>query len=242
MVNIIEVTDEELLNRINDHNTIGGALRISVFEIKENYLEQLPNEYTAHLITARQTLEKENYKYNVHFNKVAEKGQRKAIPFAKTDYDQLDTSGKKMKLEHFLGPHFDLQNHKPLIRGQLSNETLNAYFYYDQEEKLSNKIEFNKIIEDFWHLYPDELGYFIHALIEPPYGISLGKEIRKRGEYVLDFLDYFFSNLHEMVIYAWDTNCSCIFDPGNEWWGSYFWTVYNPAKKWYIGIIASETD
>jgi len=37
MVNIIEVKDEELLNRINDHDKIGGALRISVFEIKENY-------------------------------------------------------------------------------------------------------------------------------------------------------------------------------------------------------------
>ena len=147
-----------------------------------------------------------------------------------------------MELEHFLGPHFDLQNHKPLIRGQLSNETLNEYFYYDQEEKLSNKIDINKMAADFRDLYPDNLGWFIYALIEPPHDLRLGKEIRKRGEYVLDFLDYFFSNLHEMVIYAWDTNCSVIFDDGHEYWGSYFWTIYNPTKQWYIGIIASETD
>ncbi|MBD2770253.1 hypothetical protein IC235_20395 [Hymenobacter sp. BT664] len=242
MVNIIKVDSEELSNKIDEHHKIGGALRVSVFEIKENYLGQVPDEYTAHLVTARQTLEKENYEWNFHCNKIAGKSQHDSLPFAMTNYNKLDTSGQKITLQHFLGPHYDLQNNKPTIRGQLGNETFNSYFYYDQIESLENKVDINKIIQDFCNLYPDEAGYFIYALMEPPHDLSLGKEIRKRGEYVLGFLDYFFDDLNEITIYSWDTNCSIIFDPGNEWWGSYFWTVYNPTKKWHIGIIASTTD
>jgi hypothetical protein len=78
--------------------------------------------------------------------------------------------------------------------------------------------------------------------MEPPYNLNLGKEIFRRGEYLLEFLEYFFCNISELTIYAWDTNCSVVFNSGKEWWGSYFWTIYNPTKKWYIGIIASETD
>ena len=45
MVNIQEIKDSDLTDNIESHEKIGGALRISVFEIKENYLGQLPDEY-----------------------------------------------------------------------------------------------------------------------------------------------------------------------------------------------------
>jgi hypothetical protein len=242
MVNIKEIVNSELKDRIDDHQKKGGALRISVFQIEENYLGQFPDEYFAHLVTARQTLEKQNYEWNNHFNKISPKNQRQEIPIAQIDYNKLDTSGQKIDLQHFLGPHFDIKSKKPFVRGQLGNETLNSYFYYDQIEIDSNKIDINKIDEDHRQLYPENKGYFIHTLMEPPYNLKLDKEILKRGEYLLDFLKYFFDDLNQITIYAWDTNCSAIFESGNEWWGSYFWTVYNPTKKWYIGIIASETD
>ncbi|WP_343784001.1 hypothetical protein [Wandonia haliotis] len=40
----------------------------------------------------------------------------------------------------------------------------------------------------------------------------------------------------------WSTNCSPFFNAGKEWWGTFFWTIYNPEKNWYIGICGSETD
>jgi len=242
MVNIQEVDNSILIDKIEAHETIGGALRISVFEIKENYLGQLPDEYLAHLTTARQTLEKQNFSWNFHFNKVALKNQRKDIAYALTDFDKLDPSGQKIDLFHFLGPHFDLKNRKPLVRGQLGNDTLNSYFYYDQEEIPANKVDINLLDDTYRKIYPESKGYFVNTLMEPPYNLSLNKEIILRGKYLIDFFEYFFSDINELTIYSWDTNCSVVFNAGKEWWGSYFWTIYNPKKKWYIGIIASETD
>lgn len=242
MVNIKEIVDDELRYRIIDHENKGGALRIAVFDISENYLGQFPDEYLAHLITARQTLEKQNYEWNFHLNKVAPGNQRKDFAIAQTDYDKLDSSGQKIDLPHFLGPHFDIGSGKPLVRGQLGNETLNSYFYYDQMETPSNKIDINKLVENYRTLFPENKGGFVHALMEPPYNMNLVKEILKRGEYLLDFLKYFFNDLNRITVYSWNTDCSIVFDAGKEWWGSYFWTIYNPTKEWYIGVIASETD
>lgn len=242
MVNVIEITDKDVLDKIESHQKIGCALRISVFSIKENYLGELPDEYTAHLVIARETLEKENYLLNFHINKIALKNQRQDFEYARTDFDKLDSSGKKLELKQFLGPHFDIEQGKPLVRGQLSNETLNEYFYYDQPEALSNKIDINKLNRDYRKLYPDEPGWFIHALSEPPYRLNLGNDIHVHGQFILDFLDYFFGDLAAITVYSWSNDCSVVFDAGKEWWGSYFWTVYNPEKQWYIGIIASETD
>lgn len=242
MVNIREIEDSGLRAYIEAHEKIGGALRISVFEITENYRGQLPDEYEAHMVTARQTLEKENFEWNFHFNKVSARNQRKTIAYAQTDFDTLDSSGQKISLDHFLGPHFDLAHRKPLIRGQSGNDTINSYFYYDREATPANAVDLHLMEQQYTTLYPEDKGRFIHALLEPPYNLSLGNAIGARGKYALEFLEYFFSDLHELTIYAWDTNCSVVFDAGHEWWGSYFWTIYNPTKKWYIGIIASETD
>jgi hypothetical protein len=106
MVNIQEIKDSILTDRIEAHEKLGGALRISVFEINENYLGKLPDEYLAHLITARQTLEKQNFNWNFHFNKVSPRNQRKDIAYALTDFDKLDPSGQKIDLYHFFKSSF----------------------------------------------------------------------------------------------------------------------------------------
>lgn len=243
MVNIIEIENKEIEERIIDYHKKGGALHLSVFEIKENYRGELPaDEYLGHLVTARQTIEKANYQANLHFNKLANKNEREELPILKTDFELLDSSGKEIDLEHFLGPLFDIDKEKPLIRGQLTNETLNSYFYYDTPEESANKVDLNKRILDYRKKYKHNRGSFMYAFMEPPYNIQLGNEIRIRGEYVLDFMNFFFSDLSKLKIFAWSTDCSGIFEVGKEWWGSYFWTVYNPEKGWYIGMLASETD
>jgi hypothetical protein len=242
MVNIREINDQETVGNINDHRLKGGALRIAVFSISENYLGELPDAYKAHLITARQTLEKENHALHLHLNAIAEPGQRSGLGFHETDYDKLDNSGIQIDLKHFLGPHFDLEKHKPLMRGQLGNATLNSYFYYDQQEIPENSVNLQRQINAYQRAYPENKGNFVSVCMEPPYNLSLAKAIKKRGEYLLDFMDYFFGELSEIEVYAWDTTCAPLFEVGREWWGSYFWTVYNPSKQWYVGIIAAETD
>lgn len=243
MVNIQEIESEEIKKRIADFDNKGGVLRMSVFKIGKNYVGELPaDEYAAHLIVARQTVEKFNYEANLHWNKVAARNSRNNYPFLKTDFDLLDNSGVKINLEHFLGPYFDLEEQKPLMRGKLRNDTLNAYFPFDSEETLANKVDINSRREIYRKKYPENKGSFIYAFMEPPYSIRLGKDIKQRGEYLLDFMNFFFDDLNTIEVYAWNTDCSKIFDAGKEWWGSYFWTVYNPVKNRYIGILASETD
>jgi hypothetical protein len=242
MVNIKELNDKAILDRISEHRDKGGVLDISVFEINENYLGELPDEYTAHLATARQTLEKANYEANVHWNKVAQPNNRKAFPFAYTDFEKLDPSGQKIDLHHFLGPYFDVGNSKPIVRGQLSNITFNSYFYFDDAETVENNVDINKHVDKYNKTYPTNKGGVIYALMEPPYGMKFGKEILERGQYILDFMDFFFGDLNTINIYAWDIDCSIIFEEGKEWWGSYFWTIHNSQKDWYVGILASSTD
>lgn len=240
MVNIKEIKNPSLSTKLAYHEKIGGALRIGVFEINENYEGRLPTEYDAHMVTARQTLEIQNFNANFHWNKVDAKGLRKTYLPCQTDYAKLDPSGQKIDLAHFLGPHYNITTHKPLVRGGVLD--VNAYFYYDQEETLENKIDIYKLEDEYRNKYPENKGYFIYALMEPPYSLQLEREIFKRGEYLLAFIDYFFDDLNQLTIYAWDTDCNPIFNSGKEWWGCYFWTIYNPTKKWYIGIVASETD
>lgn len=228
MVNIKEITNKEIVDRILDYESNGGVVQISVFEILENYLGEMPTEYDVHLFAARQTLEKAIM--NQHFT----------FTYAQTDFTKLDSSGIRIDAEQFIGPYFDLGKNKPYIRGQLGNSTVNSYFYYDIEEKPENRAK--DLYKQFLKKYPNSGGGLIYTIMEPPYSLTLGKDIRKRGEYLLNFLEFFFSDLSKIVVYAWDIDCSPIFDAGKEWWGSYFWTVYNPTKQWYIGIIASATD
>ena len=52
MVNILEIKNSNLTEKIEAHEKIGGALRISVFEIKENALYQFcPNGYSQSKLT-----------------------------------------------------------------------------------------------------------------------------------------------------------------------------------------------
>jgi hypothetical protein len=122
MVNIKAINDREITDRLTDYHTKGGAVRMSVFEISENYLGEMPDEYTAHLITARQTLEKENYECNLHINKVLPPNKRLNSTIAQTDFTKLDPSGQRIDVRDFLGPHIN----QPSKKG-FSYETLEGH-------------------------------------------------------------------------------------------------------------------
>ena len=51
-----------------------------------------------------------------------------------------------------------------------------------------------------------------------------------------------FGDLEKLTIYRWGTNCSDYFEAGEEWWGTFFWTIYSPQYDWYVGILGSTTD
>ena len=243
LINIQEIQNEELLIRTEDFAEKGGALHFHFFQIVENYKGIKPQDpYSCHLVVARQSLERIHFEYNYHWNRSTSRGNRNAFPIFQTDFEELDSSGIAISLEEFLGPFYDLELAKPLVRGIAGKDTLNSYFYYDSEEEAANIVDLTTSLQAFRSKYPNQNGSFIYAFMEPPYSLQTGKNIWERGQYLIDFMDFVFSDMREIYIMKWSTDCSPFFDAGKEWWGSYFWTVYNPKQDWYVGICGSETD
>ncbi|MDH6307109.1 hypothetical protein M2451_002343 [Dysgonomonas sp. PFB1-18] len=250
MINIIEKKIDLIENFIDEYYSNGGCVEFAFYEIKENYLgEKSDDEYLNHLMTATQILELINYETNFHFNKARYsynciKGliSLDDLPNSTTDYSDLVANGRKISLEEFLGPYFDVEKNMPYIKGRKDNSTLNSYFRYTDDECSGNALPMNELVKKHMEKFPSCDNGFIYALIQPPYSMSFGETLKDRGEYVLNFFDLLFDNLDKIVVYKWSTDCNPYFNAGKEWWGAYFWTVYNPVKDIYIGIVASTTD
>jgi hypothetical protein len=217
---------------------LGGCLEFAVFEMISD-----ENAYERHFATAKNTLLEISKANEAHFQKIAKEYniQRTAYFTMSIDVEMLETSGEKIMLKDFLGPHYDTILEKPIILGQTN--FLNDYFYYDTEVKASNGIDFIKICKEF--VINETCGTsiaFAGAFLDPPHVLHIGKNILEHGQYFNQFCELLFSDLKKIEIYKWSVNCSNLFDDGKEWWGAHFWTVYNPIKNIYIGIVASTTD
>jgi len=242
-INIKRYRDPELTSLLQDFENKGGCLKFRVFKIAENYDGWLPHDdYRKHMVVARQALEFENFINNQQANSYADVGQRHASEDLKTDYKILDRSGQECTLEEFMGPFYDLVREKPIIRGRLGNDTANFYFYFDAEECVGNKLDIQLDVDKYYAKYPDSSGGFVSAFLEPPYNMQLGDSIKDRGDYLLKYTKYLFDDLTQLSIFKWSCDCSTFFDAGKEWHGTFFWTVYNPTKDWYVGICGSATD
>lgn len=218
-------TNKQLTDKIEEFYNLGGCIEFKVFDV-----EKEDHPYSTHFEIAKRTiLEIENdLKSQQHLNK-------------ENNINALEKSGVQISIKQFLGPQFDLLSYKPLIKG-VSN-FYNDYFYYDTPEQKNNIINFKAIAKEFDFQENDGTSLaFCGAFLEPPYSIEIGGNIFERGKYFLDFCDLMFSNLSKIEIYKWSIDCSSYFDAGKEWWGSHFWTIYNPVKKIYIGAVASATD
>ena len=243
LINIEEIRNDSVLSRTLDFEKKGGGLLFRVFKISENYEGAKPeSKYECHLATARQLMERVNFDMNYHWNRCATKGNRANYPVYQTDFKILDHSGIEIELEEFFGPFYDLNLNKPFVRGIIGNDTINSYFYFDEIEEVTNIVHMQQKINEYESKYPDGYGNFIYAFMEPPHSISTGKSIKDKGQYLLDFMEFFFSDYRNIEIMKWSSECSPYFNAGKEWWGTYFWTVFDPKNNWYIGICGSETD
>ena len=82
---------------------------------------------------------------------------------------------------------------------------------------------------------------FLYAFCDPPYGITLTPPEAQRvfdaicARLFRDFRD-------DLEILRWSNDWSTYFDAGHEWWGAFWWTVYDHTRKTVIVIAASSTD
>jgi hypothetical protein len=122
--------------------------------------------------------------------------------------------GREIGVAEFLGPCFDS-----------ATQAIRAPVGYEPPEC------------DF--AQPDA-GY-AYAFGAPPYGLLIAAE--ERPALFADMNALAFGGIGDgLQVYRWSDEVSNYFSAGREWWGCYFWTVYNAEKQLLAGIAGSTTD
>jgi hypothetical protein len=239
MTIISPISDDTINEMIEEFHRIGG-IEFKVFTISTDI-----SGIDVHNLTAKTALLSIKEEEEQYFQRVAKENQTNRSQFftMTANLEELEQSGQQITVREFLGPHFDLTVYKPIIRGQTNNQFLNSYFYSDEKESIENRLEFNEICSKFKRNEFDGTSIgFAGAFLEPPHSLRIGNTIFDKGTYFNQFCELLFSDLNKLEIYKWSVDCSNYFDAGKEWWGSHFWTIYNPTKNIYIGALASTTD
>ena len=81
-----------------------------------------------------------------------------------------------------------------------------------------------------------EGGEYAYAFLEPPYA---NKFVLKDWMHLNALL---FSSPDNLEVYRWTDNWSNYFEDGKEWWGTFFWTVFDRGHGCFVVIAASSTD
>ena len=221
----IDTDIEQLLTTFEDN---GGRVKFYLYTI-----DSKENVYHKHLEVAKQTLIEVAKEINLYLDKIAAKDKLNREKLFTMDYDftLLKSSGKEIDLETFMGWQYDAGAHSVLIQGLHS--LFNEYFYYNTPEDSKHIVK----RED-----ENTIKGLAYAFLNPPYGFHINKNLYDTGAFFLNCCDTLFTDLSQIEVYEWSTDCSNYFDIGKDWWGTFFYTVYNPLRDCYIGIVASESD
>jgi len=215
----------------------GGVIDFRIFQLDT---EQEDTSYQKHLAVAQQTLISVAEEINTHLDRMAAKLKKNRREFFTMDYDLavLKDSGKEISVQDFMGWQYEeVSGRIKILSYNLLNPKTKGYdlfFYQNEKEVIENALTIDQ--ED-----KRQIG-FVYAFLDPPYSFMCGKTIFEKGNFFLDFCRLLFTDISQIEVYKWSTDSSNYFDAGKEWWGAFFWTVYNPYQDWYIGIIASTTD
>ena len=220
----------EIIEKCKAYEREGGVIDFRIFQLDT---EQEDTPYQKHLAVAQQTLISVAEEANTRLDRMAAKLKMNRRELFTMDYDFniLKDSGKEISVQDFMGWQYEEVSGRIILSG---GKLHNRYFYYDDKEVPEKAVPLAE--ED-----REKIG-FVYAFLDPPYSFMCGKTIFEKGNFFLDFCRLLFTDISQIEVYRWSTDSSNYFDKGKEWWGAFFWTVYNPYWDRYIGIIASETD
>ena len=220
----------EIIEKCKAYEREGGVIDFRIFQLDT---EQEDTPYQKHLAVAQQTLISVAEEANTRLDRMAAKLKMNRRELFTMDYDFniLKDSGKEISVQDFMGWQYEEVSGRIILSG---GKLHNRYFYYDDKEVPEKAVPLAE--ED-----REKIG-FVYAFLDPPYSFMCGKTIFEKGNFFLNFCRLLFTDISQIEVYRWSTDSSNYFDKGKEWWGAFFWTVYNPYWDRYIGIIASETD
>jgi hypothetical protein len=137
------------------------------------------------------------------------------------DFFQIKTNpeksrGERISLEHFLGRAYDMQQQKIV---SVWNENTDG----SRVSKTGST-----------------QGY-AEAFSDTPYNVQM--KLEDINTLFEDINNAAFDGLRQdLEVYEWSNDWSTYFDAGNEWWGSFLWTVKHPTQNVIVAIGASTTD
>jgi hypothetical protein len=239
MITAEQISSPTLQSYLHKFNECGG-----VIDFKVMLISGAESSVDAHAMAANTTMQLIIRDNDEYFEKLARANKTDRSAYYHISSRALSAEeAMPVTAEQFFGPYLDFAGQRPAVLGMKGSVSRNVryfskYFYYNDEEDESNVVH----IEDKNGSGFLRKGY-TDAFLEPPH--SFGKQGMTnlaKGEFFLEFSSFLFDNFNEIIVYSWPIDCSNYFDAGKEWWGSFFWTVYNPMKNWYVGIVASSTD
>lgn len=208
----------------------GGIIDFRIFQLNT---EQEDTPYQKHLAVAQQTLISVAEEANTRLDRIAAKSKinRKKLFTMDYDFGVLKDSGKEISVQDFMGWQYEEESGRIILSG---GKLHNRYFYYDDKEVPEKAVAMTE--EDL------KKETFAYAFFQPTYSFMITKSNFEKGIFFLDFCRLLFTDILQIEVCKWSTNSSNYFDEGKDWWGSFFWMVYNPCRDRYIGILAATTD
>ena len=227
-MNILEVP--EFIEKYKAYERAGGMIVFRIFQLDT---EQEDTPYQKHLAVAQQTLISVAEEVNTRLDCISAKSKinRKKLFTMDYDFGVLKDSGKEISVQDFMVWQYEEISGRVILKG---GKLYNQYFYYDDKEVPEKAVTMTE--EDL------KKEAFAYAFFQPRNSFMYRHSNFEKGNFFLDFCRLLFTDISQIEVYKWSTDSSNYFDEGKEWWGSFFWTVYNPYQDWYIGIIASTTD
>ena len=138
---------------------------------------------------------------------------------------------RQITWKQFLGGRFDFERGGLIVHGK--GDYPNDFFYFRDRPIRENIIPSAEVDSGIG----TGLAY---AFSSPPHPLRLSAE--ERGEAFDKFLRFLICGSDDSLIYEWPTDWSNFFDDGNEWWGSFLWSLSNPESDRITVIAASTTD
>ena len=238
MLRTLELTDDQqrILNQLSSW---GGVLDFGFFATSDELGATEDDHREAIKLTfSKLRSDLEHYADKTSVERGIDRSKFFSIKFDEASISTLAPT--RSSWEQFLGPRYDFQRDGLLVHGIEGH--FNSLFFYQDEEREEN------IVEPMDEDDASDAG-LAYAFSDPPYPLRSNKQVKsprlslkERGELFDELLNKVLSVSEESTVYRWPTDWSNYFDAGNEWWGTFLWTLANQGDGRVVVIAASSTD
>jgi hypothetical protein len=214
--------DSQLRRLFEEYEKAGGIVGYAIFEVEPPEEVDVDAHRRAAMLTVAKAMRRDQA---WELDDAADRP---------TAADVAAMSPVKISAQEFFGPLWAPTREVLIVHGR-SDRFLNDYFYANDPETTRHVLDHLKSLPEIG------TGYS-YAFSDPPYRMHCSNQ--RLSELFVEINQQLFPyDLYAagVEIYRWPTHFSSYFDAGDEWWGSFLWTVSWPGWR-IVGLTASTTD